>query len=670
MISRHGISRRHMMAISAAGGLALGSGIGRASAQRAKRIEKLAPELDAILATDQPIVEIGRGFGGPAGPTEGPLWWKEGGYLLFSDINASKRMKYTPGQGITVFQEKTNGANGLTRDLQGRLLACEHDSRRVTRQELDGSLTVIANSFQGRRLNRPNDVIVKSDGSIYFTDPWSPALVREQWDLTFNGVYRLTPDLGTLTLLLDDMVFPNGLAFSPDESVLYVVDFLRGHIRAFDVAANGTIARATDRVFADLRGPDPGVPDGIKVDTAGNVYSGGSGGIYILDPKGKKLGRIVHGEAATTNIGFGGDDWKTLFFTTAQHRRLGEPEGARHSGAGAEEGVVEAARGGSRSPDERSDIREAPGVGLRPLPGYMAAIDQSGITSSQAGDPQTDAHDAQSRRRRQDTGRTDHDLATGDFAPAHDGDVGGRRIGARQRHRPRRRAGSKRIEKLAPELDAILATDQPIVEIGRGFGGPLGPAEGPLWWKEGGYLLFSDINASKRMKYTPGQGVTVFQEKTNRANGLTRDLQGRLLACEHETRRVTRQELDGSLTVIANSFQGRRLNRPNDVVVKSDGAIYFTDPWTNPLPREQWDLTFSGVYRLTPDLGTLTLLLDDMLIPNGIAFSPDESVLYVNDFAAPPHPGVRSRRQRHARAGRPTACSPTSAGRSPACPTA
>jgi gluconolactonase len=314
MISQHGISRRHMMAISAAGGLALGTGI--AGAQGAKRIEKLAPELDSILSTEQPIVEIGRGFGGPVGPTEGPLWWKEGGYLLFSDINASKRMKYTPGQGITVFQEKTNGANGLTRDLQGRLIACEHETRRVTRQELDGSLTVIANSYQGRRLNRPNDVIVKSDGSIYFTDPWSNPLPREQWDLSFNGVYRLTPDLGTLTLFLDDMVFPNGLAFSPDESVLYVDDLARGHIRAFDVAANGTIARATDRVFADLRGPDPGVPDGMKVDTAGNVYCGGSGGIYIMDPKGKKLGRIVHGENATTNIGFGGDDWKTLFFTT------------------------------------------------------------------------------------------------------------------------------------------------------------------------------------------------------------------------------------------------------------------------------------------------------------------------------------------------------------------
>jgi gluconolactonase len=316
MISQQRISRRHMMAMSAAGGAALVSGVGRGTAQGATRIEKLAPELDAILVTDQPIVELGHGFGGPAGPAEGPLWWREGGYLLFSDINASKRMKYTPGQGITVFQEKTNGANGLTRDLQGRLLACEHDTRRVTRQELDGSLTVIANSFQGRRLNRPNDVVVKSDGAIYFTDPWTNPLPREQWDLIFSGVYRLTPDLGTLTLLLDDMLIPNGIAFSPDESVLYVNDSQRRHIRAFDLAANGTLARATDRVFADLGGPESGVPDGMKVDTAGNVYCGGSGGIYVLDPKGRKLGRIVHGESATTNIGFGGNDWKTLFFTT------------------------------------------------------------------------------------------------------------------------------------------------------------------------------------------------------------------------------------------------------------------------------------------------------------------------------------------------------------------
>ena len=143
------------------------------------------------------------------------------------------------------------------------------------------------------------------------------------------------------------------------------------------------------------------------------------------------------------------------------------------------------------------------------------------------------------------------------------------------------------IEQFSPELEKIIATSEPIQTLADGFGGAQGPAEGPVWWKESRYLLFSDIHNNRRMKYTPGQGVSLFQEPTNRANGLTRDLQGRLLACEHDSRRVTRQELDGSLTVIANSFQGRQLNRPNDVVVKSDGCIYFTDPWTNPSPPEQ-----------------------------------------------------------------------------------
>jgi gluconolactonase len=224
-------------------------------------------------------------------------------------------MKYTPGQGVTTFQETTNRANGLTRDLQGRLLACEHDTRRVTRQELDGSITVIANSFQARRLNRPNDVVVKTDGSIYFTDPWTLPTPPEQWDLNIVGVFRVSPDLGTMTLLADNFILPNGLAFSPDESVLYINDSRRGHIRAFDMMPNGTLAKQTDRVFADLRGEEPGVPDGMKVDTAGNVYCGGSGGIWIMDPRGRKLGRIVHGGAATTNLAFGGDDWKTLYFT-------------------------------------------------------------------------------------------------------------------------------------------------------------------------------------------------------------------------------------------------------------------------------------------------------------------------------------------------------------------
>jgi gluconolactonase len=211
---------------------------------------------------------LGTGLGGGAN-AEGPVWWKEGGYLLFSSIGDSKRMKYTPGQGLSVAKEETNGANGLTRDLQGRLVACEGLTRRVTRQELDGSMTVIAHTFQGRRLNKPNDVVVKSDGCVYFTDPWNLAYAPDQTDLSFNGVYRVTPDLGTISLLIDTLFIPNGLAFSPDESVLYI-----------------------------------------------NVFCGGSGGIYIMDPNGKKLGRIVHGQPQTTNMAFGGDDWKTLYFTS------------------------------------------------------------------------------------------------------------------------------------------------------------------------------------------------------------------------------------------------------------------------------------------------------------------------------------------------------------------
>ena len=282
-------------------------------------IEQFAPELSKIISTGEPILQLADGFGGDQGPAEGPLWWKEGGYLLFSDIHNNRRMKHTPGGDTSVFLEPTNRANGLTRDLQGRLVSAEHDSRRVARQEADGSITVIASSFQGRRLNRPNDVVVKSDGSIYFTDPWTSPLPAEQWDLTFSGVYRVSPDLGTITLLIGDFIVPNGLMFSPDESILYINDSRRGHIRSFEVMPNGTLAKQTDKVLADLSGSESGVPDGMKVDIEGNIYCGGSGGLYILDPTGKKLGRIVHGATATTNLAFGGDDWKTLYFTSRNH---------------------------------------------------------------------------------------------------------------------------------------------------------------------------------------------------------------------------------------------------------------------------------------------------------------------------------------------------------------
>ncbi|PKB67429.1 MAG: hypothetical protein BZY81_04680 [SAR202 cluster bacterium Io17-Chloro-G4] len=279
-------------------------------------IEKSAPEMDRIVSAGQDVADLGAGFGGDLGVSEGPVWWKEGGYLLFSDIHANQRMKWAPGEGVTVFKEPTDRANGLTRDPQGRLIAAEHDSRRVTRTEHDGSITVVANSYKGRQLNRPNDVIVKSDGCIYFTDPWSLQRAQEEWDLEFSGVYRVTADLGRLTLLVSDFVLPNGLTFSPDESVLYINDTRRGHIRAYDMLPTGALALGTSRIFADLRGEREGVPDGMKVDVEGNVYCGGSGGVWVMDPSGKVLGIIVHGKSATTNIAWGDDDWKTLYITS------------------------------------------------------------------------------------------------------------------------------------------------------------------------------------------------------------------------------------------------------------------------------------------------------------------------------------------------------------------
>jgi gluconolactonase len=310
------LSRREMLRMAGAlGGFALAGGLPELWAQNARKIESMAPELDRIISTNEPVRELASGFGGDIGPAEGPLWWAEGGFLLFNDIHTARRMKYTPGQGATLAMAKTNEANGITRDLQGRLISAEHLTRRVTRTEPDGSITVVANSFQNKRLLRPNDVVVKSDGTIYFTDPGGTA-APDQWDVTISGVYRVSPDLGSMSLIIDDMVRPNGLAFSPDESILYVADSRRRHVRAYDMLPNGTVAKETSRLFADLGGPEPGVPDGIKVDVAGNVYSGGGGGLYILDPKGRKLGRIVHGQPATTNLAFGGSDWKTLYFTT------------------------------------------------------------------------------------------------------------------------------------------------------------------------------------------------------------------------------------------------------------------------------------------------------------------------------------------------------------------
>lgn len=245
--------------------------------------------------------------------TEGPLWC--GDHLLFSDIPNSRivRWRQLPeGPEVTTFRTPTGNSNGLTLDRSGRLLACEHSTRRVTRTEADGSVTVIAERFRGGRLNSPNDVVVRSDGMIYFTDPpYGLRNQREDKDLPFNGVFLLRPS-GELVLLADDFERPNGLAFSPDEERLYVGDTARHHLRAFSVRADGTVSGG--EVFTELRGAEPGGPDGMKVDVEGNVYSTGSGGIWVVSPMGQHLGRIVFPELPA-NLAWGGDDWQTLFAT-------------------------------------------------------------------------------------------------------------------------------------------------------------------------------------------------------------------------------------------------------------------------------------------------------------------------------------------------------------------
>ena len=275
-------------------------------------IEQHAAGLERIVDPQQSIEELATGFGGPAGPAEGPLWWHEGGYLLFSDIGNNRRMKWTPDGGISVAQASTNEANGLTRDRQGRLLACEHLTRRVTRQDPDGSLTVVAYNYHGRRLNRPNDVVVKSDGSIYFTDPGLAGSNPSSISAASTAWPRIW---GSIHLLVRDFVTPNGLAFSPDERILYVDDTRRRHIRAFDVGPTGLLELETDRVFATLHDDRVGVADGMKVDIGGHVYCTGPGGIWIFDPAGTHLGTIVTG-AQTTNVAWGDADWQTLYFTT------------------------------------------------------------------------------------------------------------------------------------------------------------------------------------------------------------------------------------------------------------------------------------------------------------------------------------------------------------------
>ena len=280
--------------------------------------EIVDPAFAAYVIGNAPLKQIATGFDW----AEGPVWFGDAGCLLFSDIPGNRILRWTPGHGLTTFRAPSNHSNGNTRDRQGRLVSCEHDSRRVTRTELDGTITVLIDRFQGKPLNAPNDVVVKSDGSVWFTDPGygidGPYEGHEATAELPRNVYRLDPATGAATVVAGDFVRPNGIGFSPDESKLYIVDsgISHGgpaHIRVFDV--DGATLR-NGRVFADdFR---PGMTDGLRSDRDGNVWcSMGWGdpaedGVRCYAPNGDLIGKI-HLPEGCANLCFGGVKKDRLF---------------------------------------------------------------------------------------------------------------------------------------------------------------------------------------------------------------------------------------------------------------------------------------------------------------------------------------------------------------------
>ena len=250
--------------------------------------------------------------------TEGPIWHPTEHYLLFSDMPGDVRRKYTPDGTVVEVRNFSNKCNGMTYDADLNLLVCEHVTSSLVREGRDGSREIIAQEFEGEELNSPNDVCVHSSGAIYFSDPWYGRMPGfghpRSRRLGFQGVYRIPAGGGGLELLVDDFVQPNGLCFSPDESMLYVNDTDRAHIRVFDVGADHELSNSS--VFAENIGTGDlasgELVDGMKLDERGNVYVTGPKGVWIFAPDGEKLG-VIEVPENVGNVNWGDDDWRTLY---------------------------------------------------------------------------------------------------------------------------------------------------------------------------------------------------------------------------------------------------------------------------------------------------------------------------------------------------------------------
>lgn len=269
-----------------------------------------------IVDEDLELEVLGEGFQF----TEGPIWHPGERHLTFSDIPENRMHRWTESSGVTVYREPSNLANGNTYDKQGRILTCEHGTSRVVRESSDGSLEVIASHWEGKELNSPNDIVVRSNGDIFFTDPIfgrsDHTGVSRPLELDFTGVYKIDVNTQELVLLRRDFNQPNGLAFTQDEQHLYVADTPEMHIRKFDVAEDGTLSGGG--VFTQSTGVGAGAPDGLKVDSKDNVYCCGPGGVHIYAPDGTCLG-VIQTPAFCANFTWGLDDFLTFFLTSSRH---------------------------------------------------------------------------------------------------------------------------------------------------------------------------------------------------------------------------------------------------------------------------------------------------------------------------------------------------------------